>query len=209
LAVNEFQIGRRKTGFRGGQLFAPFGDGGILERAAQPVQFDRQGAGLVIRAQIGRGDQPPAQAGAGIILPLEMFPDFPRQGAFRAVGNQFEGVNEVFALRAQLPQPFIFRHFFQRHFALERIPLLLELCDQGLLGLDFFPQLPARLLEGLELRRRPGIAGSFVVGQHGDALRPGLGKKVRRIALPVKPEGQAHRGSTVRRVDGGGWRVGQ
>ena len=99
------------------------------------MQFDREGALRIVRAQIGRGDKHPAQKRPRIVLPLEMFAHFVGQRAFGAVDDHFYGVDEVFALRAQLPQAFGLRHFFELDLAGDLGSLRFELIQQRALVL--------------------------------------------------------------------------
>ena len=78
MAINEFEVCRREARFCGVQFFAKLGDGCILQGTAQPVPFDAQSSLLAIRAQVGRGNEDPAQESPGIIISLEPVPEIPR-----------------------------------------------------------------------------------------------------------------------------------
>jgi len=159
LAVKETEVSGGKIGFGFVEGLAEVGDGGVLEGAAQAVDFDRQGFGDGIGTQVGRGHKKPTEEGASVVITGEGFADFARQGALRAAGDHLEGVDEVLALRTQMLKALGFRQFFQGDFPWHGLALGPELFEPGRLSFDLLAQaraLPAT--SGRSGSRRVGLA---------------------------------------------------
>ena len=76
MAIDEAKVGGRENGFGGRECVAQLGHGGILQRAAEPVEFEGESLRLVVGPEVGGGDKEPPQQRAGIVGASQGLADF-------------------------------------------------------------------------------------------------------------------------------------
>lgn len=75
------------------------GGGGVLLWGGEAVQGDGQGAVGLVGVEVGFGGADVSDEGAGfvVVVGVERFAHDPRQGGLGPIGEDFDGVDEVFA----------------------------------------------------------------------------------------------------------------
>ena len=82
-------------------------------RVGLTVDFNPQFATGGIGAQVGAGGEEASDETAGVIMAFEGFPGNLHEGGFGAVGDEFDGVNEVLSAAGKLGKTLLRRKVFE------------------------------------------------------------------------------------------------
>ena len=123
-------------GFGGVEFFAEFGDDSVVDGVGLAVEFDAQFSGADIGTEVDRGFHEAADEAAGVVRALQGFAGEVDQRGLAAVGDEFDGVDEVFASAAQLADALFGREVFDLDVMKGGFALGFEVVELGFLLAD-------------------------------------------------------------------------
>jgi len=124
------------VGFGGVEFFAELGDHSVVDGVGLAVKFNAQFSGGGIGAEVDGGLHEPAHEAAGVIATAQGFSGEVDERGFATVGDEFDGVDEVFASAAELADSFFGREVFDFDVMWGGFPLGFELFELGFLLTD-------------------------------------------------------------------------
>jgi len=101
----------------------------VRRRVGERMEPDGQGFGFLIGNEIDLGAVDGAQQTASIIMAAHRLAYDLRHGRLGSIGDHFDGVDEVLALRAQAIEARVRGEIFIRNVSLRGLALSLELID--------------------------------------------------------------------------------
>ena len=110
--VDEAEIRAWKDGLCGGEFLTEMTDDFVLEWSGQRMKADGEGVIGMIGEEVARGVEDLADERASIVEAGDSFAGDLSQCAFRAVGDQLDGVDEVLAFDLELAEAVLFGKVF-------------------------------------------------------------------------------------------------
>ena len=123
-------------GFGGVEFFAEVGDDGVVGGVGLAVEFDAEFACGMIGAEVDGGLHEAAHEAAGVVTAAQGFAGEVDEGGFAAVGDEFDGVDEVLAPGAELVDALVGREVFELYVVGGGFALGFEGFEGGLLLME-------------------------------------------------------------------------